>query len=583
MDKKFINACDYLIEKDVERNKMMEGMDEMVHCNYTVPADLPEEYAKNLFKTISTDPRDSIASAQRHLSSSHPQFKIAHLVPDAENRKTADQYELAVAKLYNQAARRKPGGLTESICWEASKYAMVAGQVMYLPSEIKARKMFDGDTRGLEFAQHFGPFAVEVHNAKDVHVQFSSWGPEMVLLHKLIRTREVLQTFGKYASKVNAAFKKQKTEWCTVFDLQEIGKRWVGVVLHHDESQEQSPERAIAIMNGMDTKLDFLPWFVQISGTTSEVAPEHQIIPMLKPIYDSGAWKTLNALNTLTMTKVIGLHYAPTLGVEGGAEVPEFGGTLETPIIQIPWGSKMIPIDVRALDTGMLTLADQMRASIDKSTVPRQIQTGEFPSGTPMGAVSIITETGMQTINPFRNAAARAMADIAWLFFAFIKANNEPLQVDAVGDGNHVIIDPEFYDLKDFDIEVVLQPKQPIDMVAKINAAQMLIDIGFPQARAMEMAYITDPQKAREEAKVEAIEDSIFAGLLDITKSELAMVAQRNMMTPELEAQAIEAEREMQGATGQGFDASAGGQSPVAAGAPVREDVTGMTQEGIPL
>jgi hypothetical protein len=595
MDERFISAAEYLIEKDVKRNDMLEGIDEMSHIDYKFPDDLPDEFKKALYKVKSTDPRDSLITAQRHLASSHPQFKIAHLVPDTENRQNADKLELALAQLYNLAGRRKLGGLTEAICWEAVRYAMVAGQVMYIPHEIKARKTFKGDTRGLELAQHFGPFAVEVHNAKDVHVQYSSWGPEMVLLHKLMPTREVLQLFGDHAKGVSRKFKKDNgLEWATVFDLQEVGKRWVGVVLHADQTLEQSPQNAISVIDGEDTGLNFLNWFVQISGTTSETSSEHQIIPMLKSVYDSGQWETLCALQSLVFSKVIGLHYAATLGVESPTgDVPEIIGTLDSPIVHVPFGAKLIPIDVRSLDQGMLTLQDMVKASIDKATVPRQLQTGEFPSGTPMGAVSIITETGMQTITPFRNAAARAIADIGWLMFAWIKQSGEALQVDAVGDGNHVVIDPENYDLKDLYIDVTLQPKEPLALVARVNAAGMMMDRGVQMIRAYEKMNIPDPQKAIKEAQQEAIEQVILEGEVGVIRAGYEAEQQRILMQPQLEAQQVMEQQAMaqeqqlaqegQSPGGPGFNPADGGQSSVAAGGEVREEVTGMTPEGIPL
>jgi hypothetical protein len=584
VNKNFISDSEYLIEKDLNRDEMFEGIDEMVHCDYKFPSNLPEAFKNALHKVVSTDPKDSIATAQRHLASSYPQFKLSSLKADAENRARADEKEMALSQLYNLASKRKLGGLTDAICWEASKYGMVAGQVMYLPLEEQS---FDGDKRGLQLARHYGPFAVEVHNAKNVHVQYSSWGPEMVLLHKLMRTREVLQTFGKDADRVYRAFKKSENEWCTVFDLQEVGKRWVGVVLHADETIENSPQAAIPIYDGIDTKLDFLPWFVQISGTTSEIAPEHQIVPMLKSVYDSGAWKTQCILETLIMTKIIALHYAAQYGVETpSGEVPEVVGTLEQPIVMLPIGGKLTPINIQTLDTGMLSEADRLAARIDKSTVPRQIQTGEFPSGTPMGAVSIITETGMQTITPYRNTAARAMADIGWLMFALVKAHGKPLEVDAVGDGDTITIDPSEYDLKDLYIDVNLQPKQPIDLVARVNAAQGLIDMGISKERALELSNITDPQKAREEAWMETIRDTIIGKELENVATDYDVQIRRKMMTPELEAQAIMQEQAMQAQEAppdQSRNPAMGGMSPVREGAPVREEVTGATQEGVPL
>lgn len=581
MDDKFVKACDWLIEKDDNRNEMFEGIDDMSHCDWAFPDDVPEEISRHVHKVISTDPRDALVTGQRHLASSIPQFSIAHLSADKQHVEDTDMMELAVAQLYNLASKRKMGGLTDTIAWEAIRYGMVAGQVMFLPREKAARKTFGGDPLGLRLAEHYGPFAVEVYNAKDVHVQYSSWGPEMVLLHKLMRTREVLQTFGNNATEIEKAFEETSCEWCTIFDLHEVGKRSLGVVLHTDEDKEDSPQNAIPIYENADTGLDFLPWFFQLSGTTTESSPEHQIIPMLKPLYDSGAWKTLCILNSLTMTKVIGLHYAATIGIEGAAEVPEIVGTLETPIVHIPFGGKLIPIDVRSLDTGMLTLADQMRSSIDKATVPRQIQTGEFPSGTPMGAVSIITETGMQALAPYRNVAAKAIADIAWLMFAHIKAWKKKVLVKAVGEGNMVTLDPKNFDLDELYIDVSLQPKQPIDIVARLNAAQMYEQLGGSKRRALEIANEVDPLKSMQERQREELDTLIFGGEMGNIQAMYQANQQQILMGAEMQMQAMA--QQAQGAQGQGFNPAEGGTSPVRAGEPVREEVTGMTQEGIPL
>ncbi len=596
-----LRAAQDMVDRDNDRDEMFKAIDDMIHGNYDFP-DIDPEYQAGLYKVVSSDPHDSVRSTQRNLSATEPIFSIKTLIPDSDNRKTAEEMEEAIKWAYELASYRKMEGLTETINWEVSKYAMIAGQVMYLPYEIEARRAFGGDVGKLEYASMFGPFAVAIHNAKDVHYQYSEWGLERVLLKKVMPTIELIHLWGDKAKKVNKAHKKNNSEWATLFDLQEFGKRWVWAVLHAEKDMVRDvTENGIDIVAGEATGLNFIPWSIRISGNTSESDTSHQVIPMLKSVVDTKQWNAQCDLDSLIMTKVIKLHYRAGLLQEGGTEPAQIVGTAEEPVAMVPPGATLKPNPLEPYDIGMEQLADRVAARIDKSTVPRQLQTGAFPSGTPMGSVNIIAEMGLQTIAPYRVTAEKFIADIGWQMLAWIKAVGEPLELNGVGAGRQVIIDPAEYEMNNLFLRCKLQPREPLDVVARTNAARMMIEMGIPRSRAYEVMHISDTQRVQEEAKIEAVDGVVFEGELgkiqagyeseiqvivgqaQIKLSILAAQAEAGLQQQpqSLEQQSVE----QQGMGGPGMDAGQGGTPPGPGMGPEgnREQVTGQTPDGTPL
>ena len=96
------------------------------------------------------------------------------------------------------------------IILSALLYDEVAAQVIFLPTQIKAVKAFEGDLRNLNSAMMQGPFAIMIRNPRHVHVSYSDLMPEAVLLKRVMKVSEVLDFWGKKAQKLKNYLKANK-------------------------------------------------------------------------------------------------------------------------------------------------------------------------------------------------------------------------------------------------------------------------------------------------------------------------------------------------------------------------------------
>ncbi len=128
--------------------------------------------------------------------------------------------------------------------------------------------------------------------------------------------------------------------------------------------------------------LTFLPWIARTGGTTLLRDPAHQCIPLLYSVYQSGQWDTQNILETLLTSEVIAYAAAPRLKVEGVSDNVEVDYGEPGRMAHVPPGHKLESMDTPTMDTSLAQIADRVGQRIDKSTVPRILQTGDFPAGT---------------------------------------------------------------------------------------------------------------------------------------------------------------------------------------------------------
>jgi hypothetical protein len=569
ISKNVLKIAENMISYDASRDKMYQAIDDMVNSRWSLPGDLPENLKSALHKVVTTDPHDAVRAAQRVLSHNKPRFKITPTGSDAESKAAADDLERGIAHLYHHASRRRVEGLTQDITWSAGKYAMVAGQVVYLPHEIEARRLFGGDTRRLEAARRYGPFSVTLHNPRSVHVRFSDWMPEAVLLKKVVTMKSAIEFWGSKAKKLQAHLRTNEGDkYVTVYDYTELNRRWVWAQPGTAQTCYPPGEDGVVIINGLDTGLDFMNWFVGVSGTSLEEDSGGQVVPMLKSIYDSGQWETRNLLETLLVSRIIALHYRPVLKEEGAnpqTAAIDFDDPA-TPIAKAPPGNTLAPLSVEVIDRGLLEASDRMSGWMHKSTMPRLLLTGEFPSGTAMGTVNIITQSALQAIEPYRRLSERMIAEIGRLMMCWITQSGEALTLQPVEAEGRISIDPAHIDRNHFTIDAVLTPSVPGDMVARTNVSQMLIAQGYPKSRAWEGLNITDPQQAITDGWQEKTLDAVMEGELELIRAGYQARARQVIAgmappyTPTPHSSRLAALKS------QGFNPARGGQSPLEAG-----------------
>ena len=568
----FQSLAEKMIAADAQRDHMLRAMDDMWHNRWALPPNVAG--LKWIHKVVSSDPHDAIRAGARVLSSVAPRLTVQPLGAGEDNRAQAEQIERALAWNFRNASRRRQASVLRDVVLSALLYDEVVAQVIYLPKQLEAQKQFQVERLRVYAAGRFGPFAIIVRNPQQVHVSYSDWMPEAVLMKKVVTVQEALDFWGKKATLLEkqsgrlprrgkaSARNDGAMAYCTIYDYMDLEQRAVWAVPQIDSSSLAAPvgsaeAGAVEILRE-EHGLGFLPWAAKVGGTTLAEGGQ-QRIPLLYSIFTSGQWDTQNIVETLLASEVIAYAAAPRLKVEGPSDAVEVDYGEPGRPAYVPPGHTLSSMAPPGMDQGLAAIAQRVAERIGKSTVPRVLQTGEFPPGTAFATLNLATQSGIKALAPYKELAEEALAEVFTLMLNWLQHSGQPLEaVDGRrGHGQRLSIDAA--DLAGLVVDVELTADVPTDRMARINAASMAVrDLGYSRERALEQIGETDARAVMRQAAAEHLE----AVDLEIEK-------QRRFASAKI-ADALENRESAGSPGGQGFNPAAGGLPPVLA-------------EGVPL
>ncbi|MCB2178535.1 hypothetical protein KQH61_03880 [bacterium] len=502
-----------MVTQDLEKDRMMAAMEAMWQARWQ----LPEKIAalRWMHKVISTDPHDALRAGVRVLSGAEPRIKVLPVGLGVENHTPVEDVERALAGLFHQANRRRQASVLRDILLSALLYDEVVAQVVYLPNQIKALRMAGGDTKHLEAARRSGAFAVLVRNPRQVSVRYSDWMPEAVLYRQVMPVEDVVAFWGDQAHTVRQLQSKDNgLLYASVYDYMDLENRVVWAYLHEDHSPvlpgagldgSAQPVEVVRQAHG----LGFLPWVARVGGTTLAHSPAEQRIPLLYSVYKSGQWETQNVLETLLTSEVIAYAAAPRMKVEGATDqvVVDYGEPGR--MAHVPPGHSLEPMSPPGMDASLAEIADRVSQRIDKSTVPRILQTGDFPTGTAFATLNLATQSGLKSLAPYKELAEKALEGILMQMLDWIALDGRPVLTYSHrrdGSGGQVVLDPAKVDSSRLMLEVELTADVPADQAARIEAAATAVrELGYSRTRALEFIGEPDPTFVLEEAHQEAL------------------------------------------------------------------------------
>jgi len=190
-----------------------------------------------------------------------------------------------------------------------------------------------------------------------------------------------------------------------------------------------------------------------------------------------------------------------------------------------------------------MMISDRISSRIGKSTIPRVLQTSDFPSGTAFATLNLATQSGVKSLNPYKELAEDVIGEVLMQMLRWIKHHDEPLV--AFGQrknhpGEQIYVNASEIDPANLVVDVELSADIPIDKQAKISAAAEAVrELGFSRSRALEQIGEVDPDVVLEETRRE-----------EIAEVELEVEKKRILALGELEVREIlgaDAEEEIEG------------------------------------
>ena len=437
----FQSLAEKMIAADAQRDHMLRAMDDMWHNRWALPPNVAG--LKWIHKVVSSDPHDAIRAGARVLSSVAPRLTVQPLGAGEDKRAQAEQIERALAWNFRNASRRRQASVLRDVVLSALLYDEVVAQVIYLPKQLEAQKQFQVERLRVYAAGRFGPFAIIVRNPQQVHVSYSDWMPEAVLMKKVVTVQEALDFWGKKATLLEkqsgrlprrgkaSARNDGAMAYCTIYDYMDLEQRAVWAVPQIDSSSLAAPvgsaeAGAVEILRE-EHGLGFLPWAAKVGGTTLAEGGQ-QRIPLLYSIFTSGQWDTQNIVETLLASEVIAYAAAPRLKVEGPSDAVEVDYGEPGRPAYVPPGHTLSSMAPPGMDQGLAAIAQRVAERIGKSTVPRVLQTGEFPPGTAFATLNLATQSGIKALAPYKELAEEALAEVFTLMLNWLQHSGQPLE-----------------------------------------------------------------------------------------------------------------------------------------------------------
>lgn len=574
-----------MIKRDKQRELNNEKYDNMDHVDWTAPPKLKE--LMGFRADPSTDPHDAISTMVRVLSAQDERVTLQPLAPDVDNKNKATERERVLKWLMDQVNRRRQGTVQKSVIRSSGKYDEICALVVDLDEQIKNKEVFEGDTKREKAARRYGRFMVNTYHPNEVHVTHSNMMPESVLLVQKRKAKEVMNEWGKLASKLKDLAEDDGE--VTYYDYMDYDDHVIWCTGDRDE------EVTAEIMNE-EHKLPFLPWVARVGGDMMEPAAEHRRRPLLYSIMQSDSWHTMNVARSLETSEIMYYAMAPRTkeesplgGLPESTTKTDYGGPGKT--VLVTPGHTLDQMQPPGPDPGLRQLVIAKQAEMAKSTVANVLQGGDVAPGEAFASLNLRTQTAVGALKPAKELAEYALADIYTLFLLYAHYT----ETDIMGYGTEKAdlgqeykipwneIDPEAIYLS-----VELTPDVPLDRQQKANTAMMMLQRpGFySKERALEDMGVTDPDQVMEEAYMEQLMEARITDIVQTIMAQGQLAIQQQQMEMQgiqqqqlaAQAQGLAAQQN-QGANvpgGEMFNPAMGGQIPqeVAPGA-TREGVTG--------
>ena len=572
------------IAKDSSSNDLFVKIDKAYNCDWSAPGELAQQrWWRNM---VSTAAHDAIEAPTRVFAQALPHIDIMPSNSSPQELERVGKIERGLLWHFDLANRRNTSSRPLwSISQHAVKYAKVAFQVIYLPHYTSTKDEGNGYASvSKKHSARFGDFDIRIHDPKNVHARYSSYGIESVSLVTMCKAWDIVKDFENIPSAKKGIDALKKSLTANGADLQaELRTR--NVVLY-DYCDSVVRVQWYAVAESIDVTgagggsavelmreehgLPFIPWVVRYD--------DH---PLLKPIIDAKLWENSNILRSLEYAQVIATAAQPrikTITMDGEGTDVSFDDPAGQ--IQLRQGEDAQVFPPAQLDPNLRVLNQQADSDMFQTTASRILGAIDQVAGasTPFATINAMLQTAIAQLGRYKRLAETALEDMFYLMLQWLDYEGESLMAwetenrsEKTSRGGQINIMPAklipeegevpesavYFDPESIHIKVELQSETTTNEQARINQAILLSErLPYSPEDALEMNGFeyTEANKASwalsmmERAEIQGVAQEISAQY-QLKIQQVQMQMQMEMQQMQMQMQQMQQQQAQQQAT----------------------------------
>ena len=535
----YINIAKDLINSYKDLRKMQEQTDKIARLDWSLPSGMDAEWIREV-KT--TAPYDAIRAAVRVLSGLEERIKIDPFTIPGDmgefSRDIANQWEIALKWQMDKAVRRK-AILRQDVIRSAVMYDEIVGQIVHLPTQIKAIEKLGGKPNRQKAAQRYGDFVINLRNPKNVYTRYSDYMLE-----------SVLYVVSKKANDIQLFWNNPELQ--RLIDLDEVPEDWIycdwsdysrhtifiipGLTIDALADPEKTDE-TIMLMDE-EWKYEFLPWACVIGGTQLEVEPHLCRQPLLYGVWKADQFVNTNIIGSLQISEAIAEAAGPKVKKSGirpdsvRSQYGEPGGAWE-----VPAGHDVEAMPQQGLDPALREAYDRFIYEMNQSTLPRVLVNAESGPDETFSGFNLRVQQAMAALMPFKFLGERWFEQAYRTMLHWGKVSNKGIKG---------------YDEKRFEYEIPAQaidPNRiymavelhtdvPIDRQQRIQSAiQISQNLKLPTRDVLEQLGETNPDEKIKQWTFEQFDMAYLQGVLQKIQFDSANTIQQIVTQVQQQAQ----------------------------------------------
>lgn len=595
----YVDRAGDMRAEDKNRDDLFQGIDDMWHGNWSLPAGLKDKL--DIREIIDLSPHDALKSGTSILSTSMPHWIIQPLSQGQSEQERAENIAYAIDYNYRKLNQRTSSPLLWDMVHSCLRYDAVASWLDYLPYQFGK-----SPTLRQKHALRGGNFAATVYNPKTVHVQKDTYGLNCVLLCTNMTAQEVVSKWGERASKIKSQLDKDEDTGTSRFIYNDMMlyegdsiKRIVWGNIAEGTGVEESSDEFIIMNEVVETP--FMPWIVRVGGSGLETLPEYSVHPLLAPLYLTHKWLDLNAFQSLAQSEIVKLARAPRVLTKtnsgDGVDIDYQDGAS----VNVLPNEDAQPWRPAPIDPNLLTLIDRVRSEVSSATLPRILQNPEFSGDTPFASINAMIQTALGGLNPAQRLCEGAHEELAlrmaeWCVFAkkpLLAYRNQKSIQEETDLGSMIEIPYDQLDPESFLIKCKLFAEAPTDFNQRLNAGILMNEkLSYPISAVLEDLGKENVDSLFDQWVQEQMDKSTVATDIQATQMAALQPQQPPQQSPQQPQGGgypgnSQGTPLMQGGgqEGQGYNANGGGMNPSTGnpGVNLREQISGQDVTGAPI